>query len=331
MKDSPHDDSVASRELMRRCVQVTTGARLHFGLLDTTAPFGGIGVMVNAPQTEIAVFPHDSFDCQSSIRSRVMPIVERLVAHGGLPRPPACRVEAVQLSPAHSGLGSGTQLALAIAEAIGRFVGVSWDQATVAAVIAGRGKRSAVGVHGYFHGGLIYENAETPTDVNPLCRRIELPAQWRVVIVEPTQRSPQICGEAEREQFASLANQNRSGAGVESLHSILLEEILPSADAGDFNRFADAVQRYNRASGMLFAEVQGGPYNGSAVTSVVQQLIERGMTGVGQSSWGPGVFAWFDSQEKSQSFVAALPATMRLIAHAGPQNQPRSLSVSQHQ
>lgn len=43
-------------------VRVTTGARLHFGLFDTRAPFGGVGMMIDAPSTRVDVWPADAFD-----------------------------------------------------------------------------------------------------------------------------------------------------------------------------------------------------------------------------------------------------------------------------
>ncbi|MEP3830402.1 MAG: beta-ribofuranosylaminobenzene 5'-phosphate synthase, partial [Rhodopirellula bahusiensis] len=68
----------------------------------------------------------------------------------------------------------------------------------------------------------------------------------------------------------------------------------------DFNVFADALTRYNRSSGELFASVQGGPYNGEATADLIERMIASGHRGVGQSSWGPGVFTWFDSEQAAR-------------------------------
>ena len=59
-------------------IEITTGARLHFGLLDTIAPFGGLGVMVTNPKTQISVSPADQFQCTGDGAERVFEIANRL-------------------------------------------------------------------------------------------------------------------------------------------------------------------------------------------------------------------------------------------------------------
>ena len=43
------------------------------------------------------------------------------------------------------------------------------------------------------------------------------------------------------------------------------------------------------------------PYNGADVTALINWLIRQGVMKVGQSSWGPGVFAWFESESHARS------------------------------
>ncbi len=305
--------------------RVITGSRLHFGLLDTMAPFGGVGVMVDFPETQLRVSPHGTFSPDTSIAERATQIATRLCQHVGHDHLPACRIHVVTRPPSHCGLGSGTQLSLAIAESLCEFLGVEMDPHVLAVEIAGRGKRSAIGVHGYFAGGLIDERSETPTDLNPMKHRIALPEQWRVIITCPRSHTQPISGKKEAAQFAALTS-----AGAEAkanLIQILDDEILPAAKAADFSTFANGVHRYNHASGMLFAEVQGGPYHGEAVTRLIDQSIQLGGHGVGQSSWGPGVFAWFESQRQMDQFADLLPDNVKVIAKARPTNRPRKVVV----
>lgn len=302
-------------------VRITTGARLHLGLFDTVAPFGGVGVMVNDPATEILVSRGAKFAASDEIAARVLPIARRVADRLGWTELPPVSVKSCKRSPAHCGLGSGTQAALAIAEGIAAVLGMPTDWPAIATQLAGRGRRSAVGVHGYLHGGLIFENADAPTPLNPVQRRVELPDSWRVLVVQPRDRVPTVSGEAERAQFAKLAA--ASPAAKREMLDLLEQEILPGAGQADFGRFAGAVARYNHASGMLFAPVQGGPYNGSAVTGVIETLKRLGASGVGQSSWGPGVFAWFETESQVQAFVSDLPREVQVIAVTGPRHVGR--------
>ncbi|MGB7323831.1 MAG: beta-ribofuranosylaminobenzene 5'-phosphate synthase [Rubripirellula sp.] len=308
-----------------RSVRVTTGARLHFGLLDTAAPFGGVGVMVDGPATEIVVRSHATFAADDSIIGRATEIATRLCDHVGWDELPACQINVVTAPPSHCGLGSGTQLSMAIAESICEFFGVDVAAENLAVEIAGRGKRSAIGVHGYYAGGLIDERADSPTDLNPLNHRIELPESWRVIIMRPKSQATTISGDTEIQQFSALTA--ASGEAKSNLIHILDHEILPAAKAAEFAKFAGSVQRYNHASGMLFASVQGGPYHGENVARLIDEATARGGQGVGQSSWGPGVFAWFESAAELERFANDLPANIDVIAKAKPKHQSRTIEI----
>lgn len=303
--------------------RIVTGARLHFGLLDTAPPFGGVGVMIDGPVTEIEVTLADTFSCDASIRRRATGIAERVVGLVGIDLLPPCQVTAIRLAPAHNGLGSGTQSSLAIAEGICRVLNIDIDPHDLAVNVAGRGKRSAIGVHGYFGGGLIYEDARTPIPLNPIRSRIELPDDWRVVVMKPGEPTPTVSGSGEVDQFAALGK--ASSRQQTLLRDLIENEILPAASAGNFDEFSGAIARYNYASGMLFANVQGGPYHGPVVTRLIDRLNGDGVRGVGQSSWGPGVFAWFESASRADRFTASIEDDVTVIATAKPMQHGRHL------
>lgn len=282
-------------------IRIETGARLHFGLLNTSPPFGGLGVMIDQPSTIVELSSSDQFSVDDTIKGRALPIANRIRQTIGRSSLPNVAIRVLQHAPPHSGLGSGTQLSLAIAEGLCRFVGHEFTLETLACDIADRGKRSAVGVHGFFHGGLIFESNARPTHtLNPIQQRVELPDHWRVLLLRPATDSPTVSGVQESKQFARV----QSGSMVnDKLISSITDKILPAARAGDFHGFARSVQQYNYASGMLFADAQGGPYNGKVVTDLIEALNSRGAIGVGQSSWGPGVFAWCEDELSANSLA----------------------------
>ncbi|MCO8122791.1 beta-ribofuranosylaminobenzene 5'-phosphate synthase [Stieleria sp. TO1_6] len=286
-----------------RQIRIETGARLHFGLLDTTAPFGGLGVMIDQPATCIELALHDVDSIDPRIARRAAPIADRLRRWIGIESLPPVTIQMLQSAPAHSGLGSGTQLSLAIAEGLARLIGQDLPTETLACQIADRGKRSAVGVHGYFAGGLIYEAAQAQSPrLNPVRRRIQLPSAWRIVVLRPRDNDATVSGAVERRKFARLAAS--PDPPREQLQQVLTDQLLPAAEQGDFDAFTAAVGRYNHASGMLFAAAQGGPYNGRVVSELVAKLQAAGAAGVGQSSWGPGVFAWCPDQATAKHLAA---------------------------
>ncbi len=306
-------------------LRVITGSRLHFGLLDTAAPFGGAGVMIDHPATEIMIEKSGSFRCNDNVALRVLAIARRVSTVAGLRSLPRCHVKIAARPPEHSGLGSGTQLSLAAAEALCRFAGVEMDPLMLAGEIAGRGERSAVGIHGYFQGGLIYESPDQPSGqqpgLNPIRQRVELPGEWCVAIFRPRETLSLVSGEAERQQFAKLVPSDSKQR--DELRSILQQQLIPAAQASDLDAFASAVGQYNYQSGLLFESIQGGAYNGEAVSSLVRSLVDRGARGVGQSSWGPSVFAWFESTEQAEDFVSDLPADFASSTLSNPRNHGR--------
>lgn len=107
-----------------RCVTVETGSRLHFGLMAVGAAtgrrFGGAGLMIDSPKTSLQA--QQRLDNQTnwldgvdaSIADRVRTILRSL----GIDRDSSLAVTFTGLPPAHVGLGSGTQLTLALATAI---------------------------------------------------------------------------------------------------------------------------------------------------------------------------------------------------------------------
>jgi beta-ribofuranosylaminobenzene 5'-phosphate synthase len=71
--------------------------------------------------------------------------------------------------------------------------------------------------------------------------------------------------------------------------------LIPAAGSADFARFAASIGRYGELAGNCFATIQHGAYASERVTAIVRTLQNHGATGVGQSSWGPLVFAWAES------------------------------------
>lgn len=57
--------------------------------------------------------------------------------------------------------------------------------------------------------------------------------------------------------------------------------------------------------GAYFAPIQGGPFVSAGVAAVLDGLSREGVTGLGQSSWGPTGFALAASEAEGQALLAA--------------------------
>lgn len=297
-------------------VRVSTGARIHFGLMNTRVPFGGVGLMIDQPQTVVRVSAAAVFEPGTVQPQRVAAIARRLRQHhlgrqirGELP---PCRVEVEAVAPPHSGLGSGTQLALATALGLATHFGLALSRRQLVETLAERGRRSAIGSFGFFEGGLIAEDGQAGDyQAAGNWRRVEPPPAWRVVLARPQGWGSPVSGEAETEAFAALQPAPRR---LREQLQRLGSDLVAAVAQADFDAFTAALTPFNRTSGELFASQQGGCYNGAAVTRLVHQIAAAGGQGYGQSSWGPSVFAFCRSAAAAQQLAGQLGSQVVTIA-----------------
>ncbi|MCC9602546.1 beta-ribofuranosylaminobenzene 5'-phosphate synthase [Stieleria sp. JC731] len=314
-----------------RKIYIRTGARLHFGLLDCHAPFGGLGLMVDQPETVIEVIEADAYQLSDSVMQvgfaeRSDAIVSRACEHFGVDGLPPIKISILATPPLHQGFGSGTQYSLALAEACCRVLGDdSVPIETMVLDIAGRARRSAIGAHGYFVGGLIFESNSDDARLNPIQQRSAIPDSWCMALFQPASQMPVIAGQQEQAHFDQLKCQPER---TELLRQIATDELMPAAHQADFAAFSLAIQRYNRESGLLFESIQGGPYNGTFVSETVDRLKQCGVNGVGQSSWGPTVFAWCEDRASAESLVSSWDVGDSIATVVTARNQGRALQQS---
>src|SRR5207248_2967817 len=126
------------------CVEAP--ARLHFGGLDLRGGlgrrFGGIGAAVPAPSLLLEARPAPSLAAEGPDAPRVLEFVRRFAAHHSVE--PRVHFRVHRAIPSHAGLGSGTQLALAVARATAELTGLP-TEVTALAGAGNRGLRSAAG------------------------------------------------------------------------------------------------------------------------------------------------------------------------------------------
>ncbi len=133
-----------------------------------------------------------------------------------------------------------------------------------------------------------------------LKRRLEIPADWRIVLVRAEHRRG-LAGPHEADAFARLPPVPE--AITRELWQITEREMLPAIERFDCDAFGEAVYQFGRLAGECFAAVQGGPYADAAIAGLVERIRNHGIRGVGQSSWGPTVFAICRSRAEAESLV----------------------------
>ena len=213
-------------------VVVSTGARLHFGLfgMNSELPlqFGGLGMMVETPGVTVVARPATELQvtAPSDVTRRVEMFARRAISH--MPQLPPAALHVTRHIPSHRGLGSGTQLALAAVAAMCELSGVQ-ASATELAAAAGRGERSAIGIHGFRRGGFLLDHGHAPGRFSQeIAARAAVPADWRVVLVCPNDVEG-LSGPPEREAFSRLGPM--SVAETQALHRHAETQVLPGSSA----------------------------------------------------------------------------------------------------
>jgi beta-RFAP synthase len=278
-------------------VEVVAGTRLHFGLFAAGGRFGGCGLMLDRPTVSVRVGPSNG-DWQVGGRhgERAAKFL-RLAVGGESHLPGRAWVVSADGPPEHVGLGVGTALGLAVSVA-GSLAERLPPSADELAVRVGRGKRSGIGLHGFRHGGFLVDAGKPAPDRLPeLAGRCDFPADWRVVLIRP-RVAWRWSGDREQAAF----DRPRPPAPPR-LADLATGVLLPAVGRADFGTFAPALGEFNRLAGEPFAADQGGAYAGPAVTAVVEAVRDWGWEGVGQSSWGPTVFAVCPDEASARSLA----------------------------
>jgi beta-ribofuranosylaminobenzene 5'-phosphate synthase len=242
-------------------------------------------------------------------------------------RPGAISLE--KMIPTHNGLGSGTQMSLAIGEALSLWHGTPVRSPESLALSVGRGQRSAIGTYGYWQGGFLVdaghfaesEGKSTLWEQPRLETRVVLPAPWRFVLIQPALEEGYSAA-AEANAFENLEPPPTDVAN--KLHAFIHSHILPAVKKGDFTAFSRYLGEFNRRSGEFFAPVQGSAYNGEEIEQMVRAIVEAGHAGVGQSSWGPTLFVAQPNETAANLLTTELPG---ILSRAGLKGLSVSLSV----
>lgn len=299
-------------------IEVECPGRLHLGFIDPSGThlrrFGGLGLALEGVSTRLRL-ARAGVDSAVAANERVAAELPRIQARLRQLRaaldfhePLALDVREALLS--HAGLGSGTQLTLALGVALARLAGRRLGAREIAA-LGGRGGRSGIGVAAFEQGGFVVDGGRGPlTHIPPLVARLAFPPAWRVILLFDAGFSG-LHGDGESDAFRKLPGfpPERSA----ELAHLCLTTVLPALAEGDFPSFGSAITEIQATVGLHFAPMQGGLFASPSVARWLDWFAGEGAVCYGQSSWGPTGFVIVPSvEEADQRLAAALRLRMPL-------------------
>ncbi len=291
--------------MTRESVHVASGARLHMGFLDLSFTlgrrFGSIGMALDRPETRLTLRRSAETRVHGPECERAARYLATLTRRLNLPSGHSLTIAAAM--PAHAGLGSGTQLALAIAAGLRQLHGLPDDLAGDARTL-GRGGRSGIGIALFQHGGFVLDggigDAGAPP---PMLSRVAVPETWRVLLIRNTTQAG-LSGGDELTAFSALPPLDEAYSAEICRH--VLMQVLPALIEDDVTRFGAGITRIQAIMGDYFAPVQGGRFTSPRLHAVLSLLAEAGAAGGGQSSWGPSGFAFVRGAETAERLAELL-------------------------
>ncbi len=264
---------------------IRTPKRLHLGLIDPTGSlgrrFGSLGVALEGGY-EVKVLPAERLEVRAEGEDveTIKKAVERMNSTFGTGT--GYLIEVRKTIPRHVGLGSTTQLSLAVGTAIARLNNLSVSIERLAEAL-GRGKNSGAGIYAFAYGGFVLDGG-VKKGVPPLIIREDFPEEWAFLLV-----IPEVEPGLDEEEEKPIMGGNFGSAEVarEISHRILLG-LLPALKERNVRAFGEHLSAIQRLVGGHFAEFQGGEFR-EDVELILDWLGEK-TYGAGQSSWGPTVY-----------------------------------------
>lgn len=299
-------------------VRITTPCRIHLSLIDengyTGRVDGGVGLMLDQPNVVLEVSNSaDEFaiECLRYYRESVHVINEKASKVFKLfhINNKNFHFNLLRYYPSHVGLGSKTQLSLAIGTAISRLKGIDIPIEEITKMVE-RGGTSGIGWRGFETGGFIVDGghdygigkekedflpSSASGSANPALTisRYNIPENWRFVLIIPNVK-PGANGEEEVDVFKKYTPIPRDEVNEVS-HQILMK-MLPGILKNDLKCFGEGLKRI-QSIGFKRIEI-------SLQKQIVKDLLKLfekiGVKAYGMSSFGPSVLGITDTDEEAE-------------------------------
>ena len=283
-------------------VSVFAPARLHMGFIDLSGSldrhFGSIGIALNEHATRLSLTSGEKRVITGPSAERADKCLTLMCQALNVSDKLTVNIETA--IPEHIGLGSGTQMSLAIGSALNAYYGLGLGVLDIAALMD-RGLRSGIGIGIFERGGLVVDGGRGEKTITPpVIVHLDIPTSWRFILVLD-KRGQGLHGQQEIEAFKVLPPFPRHE--VERLCYLLMMKGLPAVAENNIVDFGNVISQLQCSVGEHFAAAQGGVFTSPEVAVAMKWLAQQGAVAIGQTSWGPTGFCAIDGVSLAESIT----------------------------
>lgn len=282
---------------------ITTPSRIHITLIDLNASIGrmdgGIGLALDKPNIKISARRHDKISVKGPIQEKgkeaAIKILKVLGIEGGI------KVDIKEAYTQHIGLGSGTQVAVAVGKAICDLYGRKMSIREIAEIV-GRGGTSGIGTAAFEAGGFILDGGHStkekkdflPSSASkaapaPVIARYDFP-DWKIVLVIP-KIGKDVHGGEEVNIFQKYCPIDLRE--VQRLCHTIVMKTLPSIIDEDIQSFGQSI---NEIQSMGFKKIEVGLQ--SEEVKRILRICQENSYGAGLSSFGPTIYSIVEDEDE---------------------------------
>jgi beta-ribofuranosylaminobenzene 5'-phosphate synthase len=273
-------------------ILIHTPSRLHFTLIDLNGKLGridgGIGVALAKPNWSLEISQALEWSAPEFLNDLLKILRNRLHLSKRY------NFEFKSELPAHVGLGSQTQLSIAVAHGLSILEGQKHSIIELASIV-GRGGTSGIGIAAYTHGGFILDGGHTFRDkpeflpshfsnAKPaiLVHRQKVPEDWYFVVAIPEVGKGKFGSEEVKifKKYCPIPNKE-----VEKLSRFILIQMLPAIAEDDLESFGEGL---NCIQEVGFKRIENQLQH--KFIKELQDYLNNGAGGAGLSSFGPATF-----------------------------------------
>lgn len=297
---------------------IKSPSRLHLGLIDMNGSYGrldgGIGLTIKDPnfllyaepaEKGISIEFDDKFpfteDIKLECNKKITAAAEKVINFYDVDEGFYFRVDKAYLP--HSGLGSGTQIALSTGKLICEHIGQESNGYSLGK-ITGRGGTSGIGVFAFDYGGFIVDGGHSikekssflPSSASKasppqLFGRYEFPEEWGVLLVI-LKSDVSVNGQKEVNIFQEYCPIDRNE--VELYSHLIFMNMIPFLIEKDLPCFGNII---NKIQTIGFKNIEVSLQSDN-IKALMNKLTEIGAYAVGMSSFGPTVYSFYDNTNK---------------------------------